>query len=328
MISSALENFREVLPGYDPSNLAFEVTMDALPDSALAMHDPRTRTLRLSAWTPSGTLAHELAHDVDWQAGHRLFKRAGGYATDRAVEEHHAALASAVRGLTAARVTGRGRMSAAGSSRPAEVFARSVDWFVADALAQRGISNGFLSGIEDPMLPGFAAFAGEAAAMSGASSLVKTLTEMTALPDSIGAGYLARWNRLEEIDPAVTALRILDAPASVRGWGRSWLGFDHGLQTALATGSICLVERLADGSSQDRLAAMVIDARARGIVLRRARFTAPANRPAWARAVLGEPVGDSTAAAEMLRRTTAAVAEGAGRAGLIPLPPAPFKPAC
>jgi hypothetical protein len=328
MISSALEDFRQVLPAYDPSNLAFDVTMDALPDSALAMHDPRTRTLRLSAWTPSGTLAHELAHDVDWQAGHRLFKRAGGYATDRAIQEHHVALATAVRGLTAARLTGRGRMSAAGSSRPAEVFARSVDWFIADALARRGITNGYLTGIEDPMLPGFAAFPGDAAAMSGASALVKSLTEMTALPDSVGAAYLARWNRLDEIDPSVTVLRILDAPVSSRGWGRAWLGFDHALQSSMATGSLCLVDRLASGTAQDRLSAMAVDARAKGIVFRRAHVLSPSSRPAWARAVLGDPMSNPSSASEMLMRMTAAVAEGAGRAGLIPLPPAPFKPAC
>ncbi|MEO5567011.1 MAG: hypothetical protein ABIR92_00875, partial [Gemmatimonadaceae bacterium] len=88
------------------------------------------------------------------------------------------------------------------------------------------------------------------------------------------------------------------------------------------------VEALRKGSAQERLLAMTIDARAKGIVVRRARFTAEGDRPAWARAILGEPMWNPRNADDLMRRTTAAVAEGAARAGLFALAPAPFNPGC
>src|SRR6185436_19727388 len=196
MLADALGDFERALPAYDPAGLSFNIEMGALPDSALAMHDPRTHTIRLSAMTPSGTLAHELAHDVDWRAARGLFAKSGGYATDRSQCESALRLSSSVRGLTTARIAGRGRISPYGSGRPAEVFARSVDWFVADALAEMGRSNGFLSAIEDPLITGFAVVPGDAPSLGGASALVRGLAEMTYVPDSLTTSYVGRWESL------------------------------------------------------------------------------------------------------------------------------------
>ena len=328
MIASALEDFARVVPGYDPTGLAFHVEMRALPDSALAMHDPRTHTIRLAALTPSGTLAHELAHDVDWQAARRLFAKSGGYATDRSVRESGIRLASSVRGLTSARVAGRGRVSPRGSSRPAEVFARSVDWYVADALAAMGRSNGYLSAIGDPVLAGFATMPGDAPSLDAATALVRSLAEMTYVPDSLTAAYVRRWESLDRLDPSSIVLRAMDAPMITRRAARVPFGFSPAMMTDLATGPLCQVAAMRDGSPQERLLAMAIEARARGIVVRRARYTAVANRPAWARAILGDPLANPDATEDIIRRTIAGVAEGAAAAGLIDLPPAPFRPRC
>ena len=309
MISNALDDFERALPGYDPAGLSFTIEMGALPDSALAMHDPRTHTIRLSAMTPSGTLAHELAHDVDWRAARRLFAKSGGYATDRSVRESSLRLSSSVRGLTSARLTGRGRISPYGSNRPAEVFARSVDWFVADALAAMGRSNGFLSAIEDPLLAGFAASPSDAPSLSASHALIGTLAEMTYLPDSSGAAYVRRWESLDALDPSTIVMRGMDAPVYPRRGSRGTFGLTPAMVRALATGPMCKVEALRDGSPQERLLAMAIDARARGIVMRRSRYT-----PAGPRAP------------EDMSVMTARVAEGFARAGLIALPPAPFNP--
>lgn len=328
MIASALDDIGRVFPGYEPTNLTVRIGMRPLPDSSLAMHDPRTHTLRLSPMTATGILAHELAHDLDWQAARRLFATAGGYATDRALGERRLALTASVRGLAAARVVGRGGTSRLASGRPAEVFARGVDWFVADALAQMGRSNAYLSAIEDPLIAGFAAIPTDAASLDGATALVSGLTEMTYLPDSVGQSYLRRWRSLDRIDPSAVMLRALETPVSVRRALRAPFGFSPAVMTELATGSICRLKGLRAGNAQDRLMAMTLEARAKGIVLRRARYSVESTRAPWARATLGEMLWNPSAADDVVRRTTAAVIEGAGRARLIDLPPYPFKPDC
>jgi hypothetical protein len=311
MIAGALDDFTRALPGYDPTGLSFTVEMGPLPDSALAMHDPRTHTIRLSAMTPSGTLAHELAHDVDWRAARRLFAKSGGYATDRSQREQSLRLSSSVRGLTQARIAGRGRISPTGSSRPAEYFARSVDWFVADALASAGRSNGFLSAIQDPILSGFATATADAPSPETSRALIGTLTEMTYLPDSMAAGYVSRWASLYLLDPSTIVLRTIDAPVPSRRGPRQFFGVTREMTAALSTGALCQVATLRTGSAQDRLVAMAIDARAKGIIARRERYA-----PSLARAA-SDP-----------RPMLAAVAEGVARLGLVDLAPAPFRPRC
>jgi hypothetical protein len=327
MIASSLEDFGRAVPGYDPAGLSFRVGMDALRDSALALHDPRTHTIHLSALTPSGTLAHELAHDVDWQAARRLFARSGGYATDRSVRESPIRLSSSMLGLTSARTTGA-RISPNGSARPAEVFARSIDWFVADALANAGRSNGYLTAIGDPLLAGFAATPGDAASLGAASSLVRSIAEMTWIPDSMAAGYVERWSSLDRLDPSTVVLRVMDAQIGTRRNVRFRGGLPASIAAGLASGAACRVDAMRQGSAQERLVAMTIDARARGILVRRARFMSPAARPAWARALLGDPMVDPHAADDVMRRTVASLVEGAAQAGLLDFPPAPFQPAC
>ena len=311
MIAWSLEDFERAIPGYDPAGLSFHVGMGALPDSALAMHDPRTHTIRLSAMTPSGTLSHELAHDLDWRAARRLFAKSGGYATDRSMREQGIRLASSVRGLTSARVAGRGRISPHGSSRPAEVFARSMDWFVADALAAMGRSNGYLSAIEDPLLAGFAALPADAPSLDAARAIVGTLAEMTFVPDSISQGYLRRWASLESLEPSTVLMRTMDASVFSRRPPRVPFGVSRQTAAELATSVLCQLDVMRTGTADERLLSMAIDARARGIAVRRARYA-----PSPARAD------------EDQRVITARVADGFARAGLIELAPAPFRPRC
>ena len=40
--------------------------------------------------------------------------------------------------------------------RPAEVFARNFDWFVAVSLAREGRVNGYLTAVQDEVLTGYA----------------------------------------------------------------------------------------------------------------------------------------------------------------------------
>jgi hypothetical protein len=52
--------------------------------------------------------------------------------------------------------------------RPAEVFARTVDWFVSVALAREGRVNGYLSAVQDEVLSGHVAVLPRDVAVSAA----------------------------------------------------------------------------------------------------------------------------------------------------------------
>jgi hypothetical protein len=123
--------------------------------------------------------------------------------------------------------------------------------------------------------------------------------------------YVRRWSSLESLDPAAIVMRSLDAPVTSRRAMRPVFGLTREMTTSLATGVLCQVENLRDGTAQERLIAMAIDARARGIVARRARYA-----PSYVRADVDA------------RGITASVVEGFARAGLIELAPAPFRPRC
>ena len=328
MIESALEDVTRVLPSYEPTGLTIRFVARSLPDSALAMHDPRTHTMFLPMATAAGAIAHELAHDLDWQSARRLFARGGGYASDRSQHENGGSLGNSIRGLAGAHSVNGFRVPSVPSSRPAEVFARSADWFIADGLAHLGRTNGYLSAIQDQLITGYAATPGDAASLSGASALLTGIAEMTAIPDSIGLGYLERWQSVDRLDPAAVMMRLREAPVLMRRPIRAPFDMPSTTMTRLAMPSLCRLDRLYGGSPRDRMIALTIEAKARGMLLRRARYTSPSNRPPWAHAILREAPWNRTASDEMLRRTTAAVLDGAAREGLVPAPPPPFAPSC
>ena len=127
-------------------------------EATLALHDPARRTVYLPPATGAGTLAHEIAHDLDWRAALARYGVRGDYATDRAVRRGRGRLAAAVRalspGLLVPPAPGR-RARPVHARRPAEVFARSVEWLVVAALAREGRWNGFLSSAQDEVLTGY-----------------------------------------------------------------------------------------------------------------------------------------------------------------------------
>src|SRR5207248_10515129 len=86
MIGTSLRDMQRVLGGLSVAGLRIAIGESGLPDTILALHDPATRTIKISVFSSSGTLAHELAHDLDWQAARSLYA-GSGYSTDRAVRE-------------------------------------------------------------------------------------------------------------------------------------------------------------------------------------------------------------------------------------------------
>jgi hypothetical protein len=314
-LQSALRDMQRVLPAFTPAGLRVRFGNEALRDSALAMHEPQTRTLQLSVSTSAGTLAHELSHDLDWQAARRLFADGTGYSTDRAMRERSGPLASSVRGLAAARIprSFTGSASGNGTSRPAELFARGTDWFVATALAQQGRSNGFLTVVQDGLLTGYAAGSPAALGLAGTQSLLTAIGEMTYVPDSIRAGFAAQWSDPRYIDPALLVRRVVETPMMYRGaWSRQPA---VGALLASTRPTACIADRSDEIEARERLLALAIDARARGVAARRLRA-----RPLIAASADAERLRDAVRSSLLAELTTALQDQG-----LVPLVPAIFR---
>jgi hypothetical protein len=157
MLESAVRDMQRVLPALDLRGLGVRFATARRGEATLAMHDPKARELVLPPGSSAGTIAHEIAHDLDWQVALRRYRVRGDYATDRSSRMAEDRFAVRVRNLAqdaAMESTGNDRLHAH-AQRPAENFARAVDWFVAVSLASQGRTNGYLSSVQDDMLTGY-----------------------------------------------------------------------------------------------------------------------------------------------------------------------------
>lgn len=158
--ATAVDALRDVFPSASVSGLNVHIG-DRVMDGALAVHDPRTRTLSLPLATGFGAIGHEVMHDLDWQSSRDDMRRPGGYATDNAwrgvrttlLAAPLARLAEFVPLSTPAAVRIEAR-------RPAELLARSADWYLASALARQGRVHGALSAVQDSWIRGYASAVG------------------------------------------------------------------------------------------------------------------------------------------------------------------------
>jgi hypothetical protein len=270
-LADAVADLRQVLPGFRFNELRVRFRATPPADSALAMHDPRSRTLHLPVYTVAGTLAHELAHDLDRQSAVR--QGHAGYRSDFVARAQPPApmtrLAASLRALTEETVGLRANRV----ERPAEIFATRVDWFVAQALAATGRSSGFLSAVQDEVLTGHVVHPERLRTATSSSPLLTALREMAVAPASRAPTEpsletLLRWAMAAPVDGAVAA-------AIVRDEDGRWRAPDLG-------GGACD----PGDDPRARLLHLAADARARGWVAQRAQWTDPSVRPAWARAAL------------------------------------------
>jgi hypothetical protein len=314
-LQHGLQDMADVLPAFSVAGLNVSIGTADLPDSALAMHNPRSRTVQLNIATSSGTLAHELAHDLDWQTSRRLFAAAGGYSTDRAVRAQHGVLANSVRGLAAARTQRPfgSPASAAMPDRPAELFARGADWFTATALALRGRSDPFLSAVQDAAIPGYAAGSPTAVGVAGSSSLLSAIDQMTSISDTLRAGFESVWSDASTIDPLLLVRRVLSAPIGRAGWRRPE---SVAAQLPSSSVSVCAFASNDEDRARARLLSLAIEARARGIAARRMRYTGMSGP----RAPLDENAVRTIENAIIIELRSAA-----GDQGVLPLVPASFR---
>jgi hypothetical protein len=282
-MAAGLRDLRRVFPALDLSDVKVRFRMTSPADSALAMHEPRTRTLHLPVSTAAGTLAHELAHDLDRQVS--IQQGRAGYWSDAVtrapggqVRGSANRVAASLRTLTGEITSGR-----AGSApdRPAEIFATRVDWFVAQSLARQGISSGFLSAVQDEMLTGHVLHPERLRGADRSRSLLTALEGMTTIAP------VAR----SESEPTAYALMqyVLRTPLD-RRLGRTANG---GAVTLLGAASLC------DATPRGTvgLLRLAAESRARGMVRGRAESIAPDRRPIWAQEALGGGPWSGAAAA-------------------------------
>jgi hypothetical protein len=285
-LGAALEDLRTVLPWVEFDGLAVRVGESAKRDSALALHDPASRTLYLPAATGAGTIAHELAHDLDWQTARTQLAVRGTYSTDRVTRgSGSGALAVSVRGLTAARPRNG---ASTGSERPAELFARGVDWYVATALAATGRSNGALSAVQDEALAGYAGVVPPEAGDGVADALVRLLGDMTVVPQTARDRFLGRWGE----EGAPTALTLVRSTWSMMpSWGAERALRSFGLLAPVG----CVAERpepATEDTWRTALLRAAAESRARGMLRGRGRRWAVPAKWSWeARATLGPLAG-------------------------------------
>jgi hypothetical protein len=286
LIGTGIRDMQRVLTGLSVAGLRIAVSAGGLPDTILALHDPGTRTIRMSVYSSSGALGHELAHDLDWQAARSLYA-GSGYSTDRAVREQRGPLAASMRDLAAARVVRRG--AAPAEERPAEVFARNVDWLVAISLAREGRSDGYLSAVQDAALTGYTTVAPVGMILGAARPLVDAVEEMTYLPESIRESFLSQWADARSVDPYLLVKHVLTMPLPRRRISLAPSRFDDDPLSLTSKSTALCGDRSALTSevrARQELLDRALDARAFGIARMRARWFAVDSRPAWASSLL------------------------------------------
>jgi hypothetical protein len=327
-LQRGLRDVQRVFPTFAMDGLRVRFGIDPLPDSALAMHNPQTRTLELSILTSGGTLAHELAHDLDYQATRRLYGDGNGYSSDRAMQEKRGSLARSLRGLAEARLLRPfGPTSAPQVGRPAELFARGADWFVTSSLAQQGTMNGFLSAIEDALLAGYAAGAPTAFGTAGVHSLTSAIEAMTYVPDSVRTAFESQWSDLRVIDPVLLVRRTLETPVWTRPAFASRA--PAAVQLPALHPELCAGDDSPAARVRESLLITAIDARAQGSAARRARYRYPANRPDWASSLLGAAPWAPDEGARVVDALRAAIGTELSSAlpdqGVVPAVPPTFR---
>lgn len=297
MLASAAADLRRVVPTatFDGLRVRVETAASTAP---LAVHDPAARVLHLPMSTAAGVLAHELAHDLDWQAARRLYARRSGYSTDYAVRARNDRVAESVQGPTSARLippTHANGFRPPHDRRPAEVFARNFDWFVAVSLAREGRVNGYLSAVQDEVLTGYATVSAREADGRGAQALMRLLGDVAFVSAPARDWFLEQWGPTRTLRSYALVRELMATPVPAPTVGSAGLFAAPRLPSAGldAAGSSLGVVAACDGRGalsaerpQVALARLAAESRARGLLAIAARETTPAGRSAWAQSVL------------------------------------------
>jgi len=278
-LADAIGDLRRILPAVRLEQLHVRFRLTSPADSALAMHDPRTRTLHLPVTTATGTLTHEIAHDLDRQSA--ALQHLAGYRSDIVARQklgvagasRSSRVAASLRALSD-ELNANAPLNIA--DRPAEVFATRVDWFVASALARKGISDGFLSAVQDELLTGHVVHPERLRNVGTSRTLLPAIDGMTPVAPTVSLSA----------EPSTQSLLrwALNTPIDRRGLGsamrESRVWEPASLEDARS--------RCEPSTEKGQLLRLGAEARARGWLRLRAKWTPPATRTPWQHAALGE----------------------------------------
>jgi hypothetical protein len=312
MLDLAFTDLHRVLPALDLRGLTVVVSEEAERQAAtLAMHDPRKRRLLLPPTTTAGTIAHEVAHDLDWQVALRRYHVRGDYATDRATRTRSDRLAMRVHDLANGSLEPAqpGARLAAHARRPAEVFARNIDWFVAVTLAAEGRVNGYLSSVQDDILTGYGTVRPPDVTGAAGQALVKILDEVAPIYPATREWFLKSYGLDRSLTPYDLIRRVLDVSAGEDAAAMQPLQFASSTTTAIRFAGvdkarevgleaidswICRAPAAAYNRELERSRRMLVAeaaaARARGLALAQAKRVAGPEGARWvARDLYGAP---------------------------------------
>ncbi len=269
MLARGLTDLQRILPMTSVRGMA--VVIGDIPGSvpALALHEPSTRTLYLPPRSGAGTLAHELAHDLDWQLARKRYGARGGYATDMAIRNNRGdRIASAMMELSASLVQpSDDDESTPHLTRPAEVFARGTDWLVAAVLARDGRLGGYLTSFQDPVLTGYGTTRGPDITGGAVPALIAILDAISPVPEPTREWALDTYGPSRSLMGIELARAVSDAGANLPLERRLDRIHEVGLRSFQAVsdcryGSAAGARRLV--TAQRTLARASVDAAARG----------------------------------------------------------------
>ncbi|HUE96581.1 MAG TPA: hypothetical protein VMN39_07965, partial [Longimicrobiaceae bacterium] len=217
MLGRSLGDLHRVLPALSLRGLNIRIGDLPIESNALALHEPRTRTLYLPPTSGAGTLAHELAHDLDWQLARRRYGARGGYATDMAVRDRRGdRIAAAMMELSFSLVQPTTEVPLTPHmTRPAEVFARGVDWLVAAVLARDGRLGGYLTSFQDPILTGYGTTRGPDITGGAVPALLSILDGAAPVAEPLREWVLDTYGPNRSLTATEVARAVTDAGAGL-----------------------------------------------------------------------------------------------------------------
>jgi hypothetical protein len=212
MLDHAIADMQRVLPSLDLRGLRVHFGSPPGRPATLALHDPATRTVYLPPRSSAGTIAHEIAHDIDWQLALRRYRVRGDYGSDRAARYDGDRLAISLRDMSSGLLLAPGPSERVHHSRrPAEIFARGVDWFVVVSLAREGRTNGHLSSVQDAVLTGYGTVTPPDVTGAAGAALVRVLDDVAPVYPVTRQWFLESFGRSRDLNAYDLLRKVLEA---------------------------------------------------------------------------------------------------------------------
>jgi hypothetical protein len=201
--------------------------------------------------------------------------------------------------------------------RPAEVFARNADWFVAVSLAREGRTNAFLTSVQDELLTGYAGVVPPDVDGGAALAVADLLDDMTFIAPPTRAGFLRLYGGGRSLGPYDLVRRALAYPAdslaaaALADSGPPWSTDAGAFSPAPVLTATASCVRASDerAEAEQALIERAAEARARGVLRQAAhRAHADSSTAAPLRALFGGPWAPALGERAVVRGAHAVIA--------------------